>query len=600
MLERLLVGVAFAFAVAAVFAAVAGRRVVLPTRSRASPSARLIDPVNGNQGGVADATSTASSDMACSSRSAATRGCCAALAGDVRAGPDRPRPAADARSSAAPSRRCSATVFIGAVEVAAPVLLALVVTDIAFGMVAAVVPQLNVFAVGFPVKVGVALLIVHGVAAVPRRLAHRPARGVGRRRPALAAGRPVLMPATTTRQRSRHPSAAARRARRGRSPRAPTSTAPVVLIAGLDRADHHVGAAIVNAAGARRCADAFARIAAPGDGRQRRRAQRAASSEIAHAAAHHGRADRRGLPRGRRVPQRRAGRLRPSLHALKPDSRSSTRSPASSNLFGPQSTLRHCQVADEGRGRRRASSRWRCMPEITHLGAERRHAAGGARRADRASVSGDRGARRGRLSADRVDRLRLAAAALREVAEDDQAGGQGGGAPARDLPPEVRSAHAPPPDPGRARADDGGGVRRRTSSSRTRPTSPSRSATTARKPRRTSSPRARTWWPRRSAEIAEEHDVPIVPDPPLARELHRTVEIGQIDPGGAVRGGRPGARVRLPARGRRQASAHERRPASARLLRAHRPARRGRRRASVVTMLVDPAAVGAARHASSR
>jgi flagellar biosynthetic protein FlhB len=30
--------------------------------------------------------------------------------------------------------------------------------------------------------------------------------------------------------------------------------------------------------------------------------------------------------------------------------------------------------------------------------------------------------------------------------------------------------------------------------------------------------------------IAEENDVPIIPDPPLARELHRTVEIGQMIP----------------------------------------------------------------------
>ena len=30
--------------------------------------------------------------------------------------------------------------------------------------------------------------------------------------------------------------------------------------------------------------------------------------------------------------------------------------------------------------------------------------------------------------------------------------------------------------------------------------------------------------------IAEENDVPIVPDPPLARELHRSVEIGQMIP----------------------------------------------------------------------
>jgi flagellar biosynthetic protein FliR len=44
-------------------------------------------------------------------------------------------------------------------------MLALLITDVAFGMVSRVVPQLNVFGVGFPVKVGVALLIVS--AALP-------------------------------------------------------------------------------------------------------------------------------------------------------------------------------------------------------------------------------------------------------------------------------------------------------------------------------------------------------------------------------------------------------------------------------------------------
>jgi len=51
-------------------------------------------------------------------------------------------------------------VFTGALEVAAPVLVALLITDIAFGVVSRVVPQLNVFAVGFPTKVAVALLVV--------------------------------------------------------------------------------------------------------------------------------------------------------------------------------------------------------------------------------------------------------------------------------------------------------------------------------------------------------------------------------------------------------------------------------------------------------
>jgi flagellar biosynthesis protein FliR len=44
--------------------------------------------------------------------------------------------------------------------VCAPVLLAVVITDAALGVVARVVPQLNVFAVGFPAKVAVALLLL--------------------------------------------------------------------------------------------------------------------------------------------------------------------------------------------------------------------------------------------------------------------------------------------------------------------------------------------------------------------------------------------------------------------------------------------------------
>jgi flagellar biosynthesis protein FliR len=52
------------------------------------------------------------------------------------------------------------SIFISAIEVAGPVLLALILTDAAFGVVSRVVPQLNVFAVGFPAKVVVGLLLV--------------------------------------------------------------------------------------------------------------------------------------------------------------------------------------------------------------------------------------------------------------------------------------------------------------------------------------------------------------------------------------------------------------------------------------------------------
>jgi flagellar biosynthetic protein FliR len=52
------------------------------------------------------------------------------------------------------------TIFVSALEIAAPALLALLITDVAFGMVSRVMPQLNIFAVGFPLKIGVAILVV--------------------------------------------------------------------------------------------------------------------------------------------------------------------------------------------------------------------------------------------------------------------------------------------------------------------------------------------------------------------------------------------------------------------------------------------------------
>ena len=51
-------------------------------------------------------------------------------------------------------------IFGAALQVCAPVLLAVVLTDAAFGLVSRVVPQLNVFAVGFPAKVTVGLFVI--------------------------------------------------------------------------------------------------------------------------------------------------------------------------------------------------------------------------------------------------------------------------------------------------------------------------------------------------------------------------------------------------------------------------------------------------------
>jgi len=53
-----------------------------------------------------------------------------------------------------------ATIFTSALEVIAPVLIAMAITDVAFGVLSKVVPQMNIFAIGFPLKVVVAVLLV--------------------------------------------------------------------------------------------------------------------------------------------------------------------------------------------------------------------------------------------------------------------------------------------------------------------------------------------------------------------------------------------------------------------------------------------------------
>jgi flagellar biosynthetic protein FliR len=53
-----------------------------------------------------------------------------------------------------------AGILVSAIEVAAPVLLAVIITDAAFGVVSRVMPQLNVFAIGFPAKILVGFLLI--------------------------------------------------------------------------------------------------------------------------------------------------------------------------------------------------------------------------------------------------------------------------------------------------------------------------------------------------------------------------------------------------------------------------------------------------------
>jgi flagellar biosynthesis protein FliR len=62
------------------------------------------------------------------------------------------------------------TMFVTTLQVGAPVLGALFLTDAALGFVARAVPQMNVFIVGIPVKIGVGLLLLIATAPLFARL----------------------------------------------------------------------------------------------------------------------------------------------------------------------------------------------------------------------------------------------------------------------------------------------------------------------------------------------------------------------------------------------------------------------------------------------
>jgi flagellar biosynthetic protein FliR len=58
--------------------------------------------------------------------------------------------------------KLSSVLFVIAVKAAAPVLAAVFLTEIALGITARTVPQMNVFIIGFPLKIGVGLFVLAG------------------------------------------------------------------------------------------------------------------------------------------------------------------------------------------------------------------------------------------------------------------------------------------------------------------------------------------------------------------------------------------------------------------------------------------------------
>jgi flagellar biosynthetic protein FliR len=154
--KELLVGLAFAFALGALFAAVQIAGSFLDTMIGFSFGS-LVDPVTGNQSTVLQQLYSLVSVLVFISIGGDAwiiRG----LARTYEVVGLLQYPQLDTMVAGAVS--AFTQIFLAAIEVAGPVILALVLTDAAFGVVSRVVPQLNVFQVGFPAKVVAGLLLI--------------------------------------------------------------------------------------------------------------------------------------------------------------------------------------------------------------------------------------------------------------------------------------------------------------------------------------------------------------------------------------------------------------------------------------------------------
>jgi len=156
MVVQILVGILFAYAIAALLAAVQTAGGLADILSGFSFGA-TVDPINGNPGGVFSELYALIGVMLF----IAIGGDAWMLRGMARTFTLIPLTRAPKLGSLVNAAELSFTsIFTSALEVAAPVILALLITDVAFGMVSRVVPQLNVFSVAFPLKVGVSLIVV--------------------------------------------------------------------------------------------------------------------------------------------------------------------------------------------------------------------------------------------------------------------------------------------------------------------------------------------------------------------------------------------------------------------------------------------------------
>ena len=154
--KEMLVGLAFAFGIAALFAAMSAAGAILDLSIGFSLGG-VVDPLTGTQSSLLQQLYAMIGVMvfiAIGGDSWVIAG----LARSYEAVPLLDTPQIGSLTAAA--QLAFSGVFVAAIQICAPVLLALIITDVAIGVVSKVVPQLNVFAVGFPAKIAIGLLLV--------------------------------------------------------------------------------------------------------------------------------------------------------------------------------------------------------------------------------------------------------------------------------------------------------------------------------------------------------------------------------------------------------------------------------------------------------
>jgi flagellar biosynthesis protein FliR len=154
--KELLIGLAFAFAVAVVFQAMSIAGSFLDTLVGFSFGS-LVDPITGTQSPVLSQIYSLVGVMvfiAIGGDGWMIRG----LAETYDLVPLLAFPSIGALVGGA--NAAFVNIFFSAIQIAAPVLIAVTITDAAFGIVSRVSPQMNVFAVGMPAKIIVAILLL--------------------------------------------------------------------------------------------------------------------------------------------------------------------------------------------------------------------------------------------------------------------------------------------------------------------------------------------------------------------------------------------------------------------------------------------------------